>query len=45
MVLSMAWPMWSWPVMLGGGMTMQKGFAPSGLWSAGLKRPSLSHFS
>ncbi len=22
----MAWPMWSWPVTLGGGMTMVKGF-------------------
>ena len=22
----MAWPMWSWPVTLGGGITMVKGF-------------------
>ena len=34
----MAWPMWSWPVTLGGGMTMEKGFL-SGLGAA-LKQPA-----
>jgi hypothetical protein len=38
---SKAWPMWSEPVMLGGGMTMQNG-SPSGLTS-GRKAPDSSH--
>ena len=37
----MAWPMWSCPVTLGGGMTMEKGsFAGLG---AALKHPASIH--
>ena len=37
----MAWPMCSWPVTLGGGITMEKGFL-SGFGSA-LKQPPSVH--
>ena len=39
----MAWPMWSWPVTLGGGMTMVKGFLSGSRWPS--KQPFFSHIS
>ena len=39
----MAWPMWSCPVTLGGGMTMVKGFLSGSRWPS--KQPFFSHIS
>ena len=39
----MAWPMWSWPVTLGGGITMEKGFFSGS--ALPLKQSLLSHIS
>ena len=42
-VQSIAWPMWSCPVTLGGGMTMEKGFLERS--GSPLKQPAFSHIS